>query len=213
MTSLGFLGHFTALVLLVAGCQGIYVTLKNPDAVEITTTDFVARKPDAEWIDLKDAEISLTEAAYKSWMGNISEVFIPVRPSGQSMNEPIHILLSTGDDAVVSALKKLRGYGGTKEKTVKLASRQADKLFMQKNITGLIRFGVVSDFITRFRLARLNLQLAEDFVILDEGATPSPYFSLCLIGGGLLIWFFMLCDVIRIAMWKRNQRKRRAASR
>lgn len=208
LTSLGFLGHFTALLLVIAGGQGIYVTLTNSEPVEITTTDFVAKKPDAKWLVLKEAEVSLTEAAYKSWMGNISEIFIPVRPSGHSMNEPIHILLATEDEAVATALKKLREYGGTKQKTINVASQQADKLFMQKDISGLIRFGIVSDFITRFRLARLNLPLADDFVILDDDTTPTPYRPLAMLAGGLLIWFLMLCEAIRVAAWRRQQRRR-----
>jgi hypothetical protein len=211
LTSLGFLGHLTAVLLLIAGSQGIYVTMKNRAPVRITTAEFIAEKPDAEWLVLQDAEVSLAEAAYKAWMGNLSEVFIPVRASGQSTTEPIHILLSTGDAEVISALKKLREYGGTKEKTVAAASRHADKLFMQKTLPGLIRHGIISDLVTRFRLMRLNLPLAEDFVILDEGATPTPYIPVFMVGGGLLIWFFMLCDAIRIAEWRWRQRKRRPA--
>ena len=209
LTSLGFLGHFTALLLLIAGCQGIYVTLRNPEPVEIKTTDFIEKKPDAEWLVLKDAEVSLTEAAYKSWMGSISKVYIAVRPIGQSTKEPIHVLLATDDEAVTTALKKLSQYGGeTKEKTVTAASQQAEKLFIKKDLSGLIRYGLVSDFITRFRLIRLNLPLAEGFVILDEGETPTPYLPLAMLGGGLLIWFFMLCDAIRVALWRRQQRRR-----
>lgn len=175
-------------------------------------TDFIAQRPEAKWLVLKDAGVSLTEAAYEAWMGNISDVFIPVRPAGQSMSEPIHLLLSTQDEAIVSALKKLREYGGTKEKTITAASRQADKLFMQKDLSGLIRHGLVSGLVTRFRLSRLNLPLAEDYIILDADATPSPYLPLCMLGGALLIWFFMLCDAIRIADWRRRQRKHRSAS-
>lgn len=212
LTSLGFLGHLTALLLLISGCQGVYVALKNREPLEITTANYIARKPDAEWIVLKDAEVSLTEAAYKAWMGNISEIFIPVRPKGQPITEPIHILLSTDDEAVAAALQKLRAYGGTKEKTVNLASRKADELFMQKNISGVTRYGLFSDLVTRFKLANLNLQLADDFVILNEDATPAPYLPISMIGGALLIWFFMFVDAVRVADWHRRQRRLRAAS-
>lgn len=207
-SSLAFLGHLSALVLLTAGCQGIYVTLKNIEPLEITTREYIEQKPAAEWLVLKDGEVSLTEAAYKAWMGGISEVFIPVRPSGQSLHEPIHILLSTEDEAVVEALKKLSQYGGTKDKTVKVASRQADTLFLQKNISGVIRYGLVADLVTRFKLSRLNLNLAHDFVILNDGTSPSLYPPLAMLAGGLLIWFFMLCEAIRVALWHRRQRKR-----
>ncbi len=108
-------------------------------------------------------------------------------------------------------MQKLRAYGGTKEKTVAAASQHADKLFMQKTLSGVIRYGLVSDLITRFRLMRLNLPLAEDFVILDDGATPKPNLPVLMLGGGLMIWFFMLCDAIRVAEWRWRQRKRRPA--
>lgn len=210
LTGLAFLGHLTALLLVIAGCQGIYVTLTNRAPVQITAAEFIAEKPNAQWLVLQGAEVSLTEAAYKAWMGNLSEVFIPVRASGQSITEPIHILLSTDDAAVISALKKLRDYGGSKEQTVAAASLHADRLFMQKTIPGVVRYGLVSDLITRFRLMRLNLPLAEGFVILDDGATPTPYVPVFMLGGGLLIWFLMLCDAIRIAEWRWRQRRRSA---
>lgn len=213
LTSLAFLGHFTALLLVITGCQGIYVTHKNRAPVQITAAEFLAERPDAEWLVLQDAEVSLAEAAYKAWMGNLSEVFIPVRASGQSITEPIHILLSTDDPDVIAALKKLREYGGTKEKTVAAAAKHADRLFMKKTIPGLIRYSYVSDLVTRFRLMRLNLPLAEDFVILDDGATPTPYLPVGMLAAGLLIWFLMLCDAIRIAEWRWRQRKRRLPRR
>ncbi|WP_395739211.1 hypothetical protein [Prosthecobacter sp.] len=212
-SSLSFLGHLTALLLTIAGCQGIYMSLKNRAPAHFTTAEFIAEKPDAQWVVLEDAEVSLAEAAYKAWMGNLSEVFIPVRARGQSTTEPIHILLSTDDPAVISALKKLRDYGGTKEKTVAAAARHSERLFMERTLPGLIRYGLISDIITRFRLMRLDLPLADDFVILDDGERPTAYLPVAMVAGALLIWFFMLCDSIRIAEWHWRHRKHRRISR
>ena len=161
----------------------------------------------SEWMRLTDAQVSLVEAAYKARLGKVSEVFIPVRPVGEPTDVPVHILLSTDDRAVVAALQHLSQSGGTKEKKVASATRQADRLFMRQDIIGLTRYGFFYDALMRARLARLNMNLAEDFVILDDGAAPNFWVNLCMVGGGLLIWFFMLCHEMRNALWRWRRRR------
>jgi len=206
-TSLGCLSHILAFGLLIVGCQGVYVALKNPEPLEITMADYIAKKPSAEWMTLKEAQVSLVEAAYKARLGRISEVFIPVRPIGESTDVPVHILLSTKDHAVMAALKHLSQSSGTLEKTVDSAARQADKLFMRQDITGLTRYGIFFDFLMRARLATLNMKLAEDFVILNDGAAPNVWVGLAMVGGGLLIWFFMLYHALRSTLWRWRRRR------
>lgn len=206
-SSLTCLGYIAIVTLLVVGTQGVYVALKNHEPLEIAVAAYIARKPDAEWLILKEGKVCLGEAAYKSRMGNVSEIFVPVRPVGESPGAPIHILLSTDDKAVVRALENLSHSGGTQRQKFVAASHQADKLFMQKDITGLARHEVFSDFVTRFRLSRLDMNLAEDFVILDDAAVPELAVSLAMIGGGLLIWFVMMCFMLRDAVWRWRRRR------
>lgn len=206
-TSLGFLGHLIALGLLLVGCQGVYVALKNPEPLEMTVADYIAKKPNAEWMTLRDSQVSLVEAAYKARLGKISEIFIPVRPHGESMDAPIHILFSTDDPGMVAALKKLSQSGGPMQKKIDAASRQADRLFMRQDITGLTRYGMFFDFLTRLRLANLNMNLAKDFVIVNDGEAPNLLLSLSMVGGGLLIWFSMLCHELRNALWRWRRRR------
>jgi len=205
--SLGLLGHITAIGLLIVGGQGAYVALKNPDPLEITMTSYSAKQPDAEWMTLKEAQVSLVEAAYKARLGNVSEVFIPVRATGEATDTPVHILLSTNDPAVLAALKEMSQSGTTVQKKVDAASRQAGKLFMQKDITGLTRYGFFYDKVMRYRLAKLGMKLADDFVILNEGAAPDLLMSLIMVGGGLLIWFVMLCSAMADAFWRWRRRR------
>jgi hypothetical protein len=202
--SLGFLGYIAIVGLLIVGGQGVYVALKNHEPLGITVADYAAKKTNAEWMTLKDSQVSLEEAAYKLQKGVISEVFIPVRSLGESPDSPAHILLSTEDPAVVATLKELSGTGRKKFDT---GSRNAGKLLIEKEITGLIRYGFFYDLFVRARLAKLNLKLAEDFVILNDGAAPDLFMSLSLLGGGLLIGFFMLCSAMYNALW-RWRRKR-----
>ena len=205
--SLGGLGHIVVIVLLIVGGQGAYVALKNPEPLKITVADYIAKKPNAEWMTLQEAQVSLVEAAYKARLGKVSEVFIPVRPIAESTDVPVHILLSTDNQAVVAALQHLSRSGGTMEKKVDTAARQADNLFMWQDITGLTRYGIFYDLLMRARLARLNMKLAEDFVILNDGASPNLLVSLSMVVGGLLIWFFMLCYAMRNALWRWRRRR------
>ncbi len=190
--SLGCLGYLIVIGLLWGGCQGVYTALKNRQPLEITVTDYIAKKPNSEWVTLKDAQLNLLEAAHKGRGGNISEIFIPVRPKGESMDAQVHILLSTKNKDIVAALEDLNKSSGTMKETLDAASRHADKLFMQKDVSGLIRFGIDSDDKTRDKLAKLDMTLAADFVILNDGAAPSLFGGMSMLGIGMLIGFFML---------------------
>lgn len=206
-TSLGFLGYMAILALLIIGGQGVYVAVKNPEPLEITVADYLAKKPNAEWMTLKDAEICLVEAAYKARLGRVAEVFIPIRPFGESKDAPIHILLSTEDQAVADALKALSKSAAPMKKKVDAASQQADRLFMRQDITGLTRYGILYDLFMRARLAKLNMNLAEDFVILNDGESPNFTVNVCMVGAGLLIWFLMLCNAMSNALWRWRRRR------
>ncbi len=203
-SSLGFLGYIAITGLLIVGGQGVYVALKNHEPLEITVADYAAKNTNAEWMTLKDSQVTLAEAAYKLEKGVISEVFIPVRALGESSDSPAHILLSTEDPAVVATLKELSGTG---RKKFDAGSRNAGMLLIEKKITGLIRYGLFYDLFVRARLAKLNLKLAEDFVILNDGSAPDLFISLCLLGGGLLIGFFMLCHAMYNALWKWRRKR------
>ncbi|WP_395742418.1 hypothetical protein [Prosthecobacter sp.] len=190
--SLGCLGYLIAIGLLWGGCQGIYTALKNRQPLEITVADYIAKKPNAEWVTLKEAQLNLLEAAHKGRSGNISEIFIPVRPKGQTEGSQVHILLSTKDKDIVAALEDLNRSSGNMKDALEAAARHKDKIFVQRDISGLIRFGIDSDSKTRDKLAALDMKLAPEFVILNDGAAPSLTGSLFMLGGGVLVGFFML---------------------
>ena len=206
-TSVGCLVHLIAMGLLIVGFQGVYIALKNPEPLEITVADYIAKKPDAEWLKLQEAQVSLVEAAYKARLGKVTEIFIPVRPAGESMEAPVHLLLSTDDKAVVAALQKLSQSSGSMNKKVDAAARQADKLFMRQDVYGLTRHGIFLDSLMRARLSLLDMKLAQDFVIINDGAAPNGWVHLAMVGGGLLIWFFMLCSAARNALWRWRRRR------
>lgn len=190
--SLGCLGYIIAVGLLWGGGQGIYTALRNHKPAEFTVADFIATKPDVEWITLKDARLSLLEAAHKELAGKVTEVFIPVRPKDGNADQPVHILLSTKEPEMTGAVENLKNSSGSKEEAVKAVARHAEKLVMLRDVSGLVRFGLDADSKTRDKLAKLHLKLTDDFVILDEGKKPDIYAGSLMFGAGLVVGFFML---------------------
>lgn len=206
-SSLSLLGCLCIIGLLIIGGQGVYVALKNDEPLEISVADYIAKKPNAEWLRLKDSQVSLMEAAYKARLGKVSEVYIPVRAAGESMDAPVHILLCTQNQDVVASLKALSQSSAPVQTKMDVASRQADRIFMRQDVTGLTCYGILYDIFMRYRLAGLNLKLADDFVILDDGAAPSLLTSLCMLGGGLIIWMVMLFHSVSDALWRWRRRR------
>lgn len=189
---LGCLGYVIAFSLLWGGGQGVYVGMKNRAPVEITVAEFIRAHPDAEWVTLKDARLNLLESAHRERLGKIAEIYIPVRPVGESEEAPVRILLETKNPETIAALEKIKQAGDSEEEALDALAETADKLVVTRDISGLIQFGIDSDSKTRRKLSELDMNLADNFVILEEGAKPDLSMSVGLLVVGVLIGFFML---------------------
>lgn len=189
---LGCFGYLIAIGLLWGGGQGIYVGMKNRAPVEISVADFIRAHPDAEWVTLKDARLNLLESAHRERLGKIAELFIPVRPVGEAVDAPVRILLETKNQETIAALEKIKQAGDSEEETLDALAEAADKLVVTRDVSGLIQFGIDSDSRTRQKLSELDMNLADNFVILEEGAEPNLNTSVGLLVMGLLLGLFML---------------------
>jgi len=189
---LGCLGYIFAIGLLWGGGQGIYVGLKNRAPVEITVANFLTAHPDAEWVTLKDARLNLLESAHRERLGKIAELYVPVRPVGEAEDAPVRILLETKNKETIAALEKIKLAGDSESETLGALAEVADKLIETRDVSGLIQFGIDSDSRARRKLSELDMNLADNFVILEEGAEPSLGNSAGLLVLGLLLGVFML---------------------
>ena len=189
---MGCLGYLIVIAMLWGGGQGVYTALKNRSPLEISVADYVKSKPSAEWVVLKDAQLNLLEAAHRGRLGKITEVFIPVRSPDEAIDGEVHILMSTKDKEILDALADLEKSSDTEKGVLEAASRHAGKLFMRRDVTGLVQFGIESDTKTRSKLAGLDMNLTKDFVILEEGKSPALGVSLMMLAIGLLVGVFML---------------------
>lgn len=190
--SLGCLGYIIVIACFWAGGQGVFTWIKNREPLEITIEDYIGKKPDALWLTLKNARLSLLEAAHKeSISGRITEIYIPLRRKDEQPGAPVHVLLSTKDKEIIAALDDINS-GKDMKQVVDAASRHAEKLFMEKDITGLVRYGIHSDDKTRDKLAGLRMRLAKGFVIVDEGEKPDLLTSVLMLVFGAAVAIGML---------------------
>lgn len=191
--SAGCLPYMVVLVLLIMGAQGVYTAVKNRTPLEISVRDFITRKPDAEWITLTKAHLNLLEAAQLQRLGKTEEVFIPVRPEPEPVETPVHLLLSTKDRQIIDALEDMEGEATrTQSEAAQAVSRHADKLFVTRDVSGLVRFGMNSDDKVRRKLTTLRMNLAPDYVILNEGEKPELLQGLLMLAGGVLMGLYLL---------------------
>ncbi len=189
--NVGCLGLIVVVALLWGGGQGIYTALKNRNPLVISVEDYLAQRPQAEWVTLQNAERNLLESAYSEKYGKIKEVFIPIRPVGSLDTEPVHILLSTKDPKVIQSLGDLKNTEQNQGNIFASLAKHRDQLFVKEDVSGLIRFGINADDKTKEKLSKLKLKLTKDFVILNEGEAPNLGLGVTLFGLGLMGAWFM----------------------
>ncbi|MBE7496970.1 MAG: hypothetical protein HS117_18675 [Verrucomicrobiaceae bacterium] len=188
----GCLLPIIALVLLWSGGQMIFTAVKNRAPHETTVAEFVAKKPDVEWITFKNATLNLLECAHMERLGNITEVFIPVRGGEEPGGAPVHILMATKDKEIIAAVKDITNSSTSEKAVIEAAARNASKIFMKRDVSGIVRFGIEADSKTRDKLTGLDMNLTKDFVILDEGEKPSLFVGAGLLGLGLLLGLYWI---------------------
>ncbi|MBL9133896.1 MAG: hypothetical protein JNG86_21975 [Verrucomicrobiaceae bacterium] len=188
-------GCFLILVLLAllwGGGQMIFTALKNRQPHETTVAAFIAKKPNVEWITFKGATLNLLECAHMERLGKITEVFIPIRGGEEPKGAPVHILMATKDKDIITALNDLKSSSNSEKAMIEAAARQAANIFMKRDVSGIVRFGIDADSKTRDKLAGLDMNLAKGFVILDDGEKPELGLGVGLLAGGLLLGIYLL---------------------
>ncbi len=190
--SIGCLPYLIAIALLVMGVQATYTALKNREPLSISVSEYIAKKPSVEWVSFTNASLNLLESAHVNERGGIVEVFIPVREGNEPLGSPVQVLLSTKKPEVLAALADLNASSRSDQAAQAAMKRLAAQVFVKRDVSGLIRFGMDEDSKTRSKLERLKMNLAKDFVILNDGEEPSLLNGVLILAAGLLLIFALL---------------------
>lgn len=166
-----------ALVMLWGGGQGVYVSVTNTSPSKYSVKEYIDKKPNAKWLQLSGAKLDLTAVTYSSTfgVGDAKEVYIPVVPIGQEDSRETHILLATKDPKILETVDKLRALK-SEDEAMQFVLKNASSLVIERDIEGLIRFGLEFKEDDKHALKRENPNLSEHFVVIDEGMKPD-YFA------------------------------------
>jgi len=179
------------LLLFAMGAQGIYSALKNRHPAAMSCEEFARTKPRATWLAITNCVLDLQDASYGTLIyQNVevpTELYIPVRSANAREQTKDHVLLMTRDPELMKLLREMESQASKADLDLWLA-RNTDRLHVRREVKGLVQFGVDLNAKARRKLARLQDNLAPDFIILEEGKEPEltrsmGYFAL----GGMLL--------------------------
>jgi hypothetical protein len=187
----GRLGCFliaAVIGLFWAGGQNFYTGITNRTPTKATVAEYAKTRPTAHWLHLTGARLMITDAMYrtssKGASGSVQELFIPVRAEPDGAGTCV-VLFSTKDAGLMTLHQQLQS-ASTKEQAIGFLQHHKDKIF-NREIKGLVRYGIDLKDEERRKLANLDKSLAPDFIILNDGAEPSMAAGIGMLAGGAVL--------------------------
>jgi hypothetical protein len=187
---IGWLGLILISVAVsTVGGQGVYTATRNRKPTVMSLERYVKERPKATWLKLKDAVLDIPNSSYKGRGSIITEVFVPLRAQNEPDNSGIAVVLVTKDEETIALVRELKGITNS-DQAIVFAAKNYQKLYPQRDVNGLVQFGVTLSDQDRHKLQKSNTQLDSNFIIIADGKKPSPIWSMTLLFGGLFatIW-------------------------
>lgn len=176
-----------ALGLLLGGGQLLYTAVVNRSAVEMTCAEYLEKKPTGKWVKLKDCELSRVEEIMPTRFGKVTndEVFIPVRPVGAPHDSKVSILLASKRPEDLEFARGADAANVDEKSAAAFVLENLAKAKERRDIEGIVRHGLdaASDKEIR-KFKKTSSDLADDFVIIDDGKRPDWLQGLWLLIAG-----------------------------
>ncbi len=193
-TYLACIGLVISAGLLLGGGRGIYIALKNREPLKMTFKEYQEKRPPGEWISLSDSQLNLFNCAYITSKADnkIKAVYITVEPAGDRDKKPALMLLASEDKNMIALVEDLGAKMNAVMSPSDLTPELLQSLLPVKEVSGMVESGINSDRKTRNELAKLDISLEKDFLIIREGRKPQLGRGVEMLGAGLLLGFFLL---------------------
>ena len=168
---------FACIILLLfgLGVQGICTAIRNRNPLALSCEQYSRNKPKADWLVITNCVLDLTAGSYESWQyKNVevpAELYIPVRSAVRRPSGKDTILLATRDPEMMKTVREMESLNSREELKDWLASN-AKRVFVRRDVRGLVKSGVEMDTQKRRKLEKLQGDLADDFIMLEEGRKP-----------------------------------------
>jgi hypothetical protein len=182
--------------LLWGGGQGLYIALRNRQPTTMSYEDYVKTKPKAEWLVLTNCVLNIPGASYRRSKTSDTPtlLFVPVTAAKHDDNKKIQVILSTKDEVMMETMKEMQQQKSTAAALTWIA-KNSDRCFPKKDISGIVQFGIDQKDSERKKLASLQGDLADDFIIIKDGEEPKALVSGLMLGGGILLLIGLLSNV------------------
>jgi hypothetical protein len=185
---------FVPIAMMWAGGQGVYEAVTNRAPQSISCEAANNTPPSAAWLNLTGCRISVIEAAYETRSSGepSGDIYLPLTSAGDGKSRPVHFVLATRDDAVVSVVKELSALDAKNQGAFfEYLGKNAKRMIYDKDVRGMVQSGINKNDKIQARLRDLNKNLAADFVVIEEGKEPSLTWSALLLAGGIGFLLFL----------------------
>lgn len=175
---------FLAAALLWGGGQHLYTWNRNKQITSMTMEDYLKKKPDAEWIEIKEVTLDLPKAAAVKKGDKVKSLYIPII-ADRGDEGPAHLVLHTESDEYQAVMRELNAT--PQDKMMMFILANGSRLWPKKDIRGLVEFGISSNDKHRDQLSKLSMKLTPDFVMVKDGDKPDAVLGGVMFGGGVLV--------------------------
>jgi hypothetical protein len=169
------------------GGQNLYTGLREREPLEITCASYLKDRPDNRFLKLTECVPDLENMAIEEGKHKeVKAVYIPMRAKGTTVGKT-QIVLKRDDDTMTSLADSLDGPVGPNEAVAKKVLSE-----LEGPNQGLVQFGLDLSDKDMTQLKNLNLGLAEDFIIMEQGKAPRLVLGALAFGVGLLALGWLL---------------------
>lgn len=182
--------------LLWGGGQGLYVALKNRQPTAMSYEEYVKTKPKAEWLVLSNCVLNLPDSSYRASKTSDTPtmLFVPVSVPKNSENKKVQVILATKDEAMLETMKEMQKQKSSTSALTWIL-KNSDRCFPKKDISGIVQFGIDQKDSERSKLSKLQGDLADDFIIIQDGEEPKILLSGVMFAGGVLLLLGLISNI------------------
>ncbi len=194
---------FAFLGLTVFGGRSVWVSLRYRQPLQVELASLAVGTNQAAWITVRNCEYTALDAV--GWTNRLiqsfQEVLIPARVDAHDTNSVMPLLIVTRDRGILDGLNALQRKDGLVAKLSILAEKP-ELMFVKRDVTGLVRsrLEIGEEELRAYRSAFPSL--TENFVLLDEGKSPSVLKGIVMLGFG--VFFLLLAAGLGLLLEKRS---------
>lgn len=193
----GFL-TLACFAMILTGSQAAYTVLTNRAPSVLTLVKYQREKPSVKWLHLTECELDLSGARKFNYIesDHATEMLVPLKASG-STNEQVYALLAVRDEKLRRRIEVLSLAAAAPPAPAWAQDKTNNApVVVQRDVRGLVRFGLETAMENNVELRALHPGLAENFVIIDEGVKPS-WLLASMLPAGIAVMFWLIVSSLR----------------